>query len=65
MKRRKNRRVNRAKVEMLKAKVALVMMIVFTAGADSGIVFMLLAVFSMFYLGVCARRLERLGALDE
>jgi len=55
----------RAKIEWFKAKVALFLMIAFTASADSGIVFMILAVVSMVWLGVCARRLEGMGEFDE
>ena len=56
------RRTNRTKIEWLKAKVALALL--FTAGAlaDSGIIFLFIALFAVIWLGVCARRLEKRGA---
>ena len=55
-------RKKRIKTEWLKSKIAIA--ILFTSGAlaDSGTVFLVIALFAVIWLGVCARRLERLGA---
>ena len=59
------RRMNRTKVEMFKAKVAFILMLIAIACADSGILFQLIAVFALLWLWLCASRLEKRGALDE
>lgn len=55
-------RQKRIKAELLKGKVALAMMFISGALADNGIIFLFIVLFAAIWLGVCMRRLERLGA---
>lgn len=65
MKRRPKRRVNREKVETIKAKIAFAIMIIFISASDSGIVYPIIATLASLWLLVIGRRLERMGAFDE
>jgi hypothetical protein len=51
----------RTKIEWAKAKVALALLFTTGALADSGIVFLIIALFAVIWLGVCARRLGKRG----
>ena len=58
------RKADRTKIEWLKAKVAFALLMVAGALANNCIVFLAIALFAVIWLGVCARRLEKRGALD-
>ena len=53
----------RTKTEWIKAKVALALLFTSGALADTHEVFLVIALFSAIWLGVCARRLANRGAL--
>lgn len=57
------RRAKRTKREWIKAKVALALM--FTAGAlaDTHVIFIMIALFAVIWLWVCARRLYKRGEI--
>ena len=55
------RRTNRTKIEWFKSKVAFALLMVAGALADNSIVFLVIALFAVIWLGVCARRLEKRG----
>lgn len=55
-------RQRRIKAELRKGKIALMTMFTSGALADNGVIFLLIVLFAAIWLGVCMRRLERLGA---
>lgn len=52
----------RTKIEWAKAKVALALLFTSGALADTHEIFLVIAMFAVIWLGVCARRLEKRGA---
>jgi hypothetical protein len=55
----------RIKIEWFKAKLAFMLMLFFVACADTGVSFVVLSLASLLWLFVCAKRLERMGELDD
>lgn len=55
----------RAKIEWFKSRVAFLLMILSVACADSGFIFPIIALISVFWLLIISKRLERMGELDD
>jgi hypothetical protein len=53
----------RTKIEWAKAKVAVVLLFASVSFADAHEIFIVIALFAVIWLGVCAKRLEKRGEI--
>ena len=51
----------RTKIEWMKSKIAFALLMISGSLADSGAIFLIIALFAVIWMGVCARRLENRG----